>query len=99
MRLRRFSVGIMAVIILVMVSVSSVMAQVTYKVTLAPIFRPGVQLDTDGSDIRYVDVDLIAKSNIEYWTVQVNCLVNKAVLSNYLLVNLHNTGSVNFHTK
>ena len=85
MRLRRFSVGIMAVIILVMVSVSSVMAQVTYKVTLAPIFRPGVQLDTDGSDIRYVDVDLIAKSNIEYWTVQVNCLVNKAVLSNYLL--------------
>jgi hypothetical protein len=79
-------------------TVSAVQAQFTPKITVAPVWRPGTQLDSVdnasnfptfdvGDDYRYIDVEVYLSGNVQFWATEITCTVNKAALGAYAFPN------------
>lgn len=70
-------------LVLILLSVTPVLA--APSMTLTPIWRPGEQLSSLASEDapRYVDVQLLATGNVQFWAVNLTCAFSPAVLEGY----------------
>ncbi|MBZ0298348.1 MAG: hypothetical protein K8J31_01350, partial [Anaerolineae bacterium] len=85
---RRLSLGILFVA-LALLSISPVLAAARPAMTIRPIWRPGEQLTTlaSSNDSRYVDVQLLATGNVQFWAVNLACSFSPNVLESYTFDN------------
>src|SRR5262245_45675978 len=73
------------IFIVLAVSIIPTLAQFTPSAKLAPVWRPGVQLDTDigTADNRYVDVEIYLNANVQFWAADFVCTVKGILLTDY----------------
>jgi hypothetical protein len=93
--LTRFALLLLAALLLTIAAVPALAAE-RPAITVTPSWRPGSQLtslDTFGpvypaweygDDYRYVDLDIYATSNVNYWAVQVSCTLDATALDSYV---------------
>ena len=82
--MKRLYLVILAVLVIGSVPlVRSALATDPPQITVNPVWRPGTQLTTLGSDIRYVDAEIYVTTSVQFWASQFNCTVNKKVLETY----------------
>src|SRR5690349_22453288 len=80
-------------IALVSVSISQAAHAATPSITVTALWHPGTQLATvdtapigqtnTGDDLRYVDLELDATANVQFWAMELTCTVNKTALESY----------------
>src|ERR1041385_6445109 len=82
-------------IALVSVSMNQTARAATPSIVVTAVWQPGTQLTTidkngnhqtdsaDGDDLRYVDLELDATTNVQFWATELTCTVNKAALESY----------------
>src|SRR5260221_10960980 len=87
-------ITLMVLVVLVSVSVTQSARAATPNITVTAIWHPGTQLSTidpdnngitdqSGDDLRYVDLELDATTNVQFWAMELTCTVNPAALQSY----------------
>ena len=64
------------------------------NITVTAVWRPGTQLSTIdtngdhqtnvGDDLRYVDLEIDATTNVEFWATEITCKVNPLALETFM---------------
>src|SRR5262249_8802818 len=85
---------LIASIALVSVSLNQPVHAATPSIVVTAVWKPGMQLSTidtapvgqtNGSDdLRYVDLELDATTNVQFWAMELTCTVNKTALESYV---------------
>ncbi len=83
------------VCLLLVVGLSPTLAQLPPKITIAPVWIPAPALTTidstgapfphwdNGDDYKYVDVKITGTTTVEFWTMELTCVVNATILESY----------------
>lgn len=75
---------LIAVFMLLLLVVVPTLAQAyRAEMTVTPIWRPGQQLTSTPTDLRYVELELHAEGNVQFYAVNIACTVGRGELEAY----------------